>query len=125
MLDDFNREGLGIEVDFSLPAQSVIRSLNKIIEWRGKPGTIGVDNGPEYISCKQLIWAEKQGITIQHIQPGQPLGSRLIKFYSWKSMVAATAVAERKTMGHLSYRVATRRQSLSLPNMISMRLRFM
>ncbi len=35
VLDDFNREGLGIEVDFSLPAERVIRSLNRIIEWRG------------------------------------------------------------------------------------------
>jgi putative transposase len=39
VLDDFNREGLGIEVDFSLPAERVIRSLDRIIEWRGKPGT--------------------------------------------------------------------------------------
>jgi len=37
--------------------------------------------------------------------------------------VAARAMAERKTLGQRSYRVATRRQSLSLPNMISMRLR--
>ena len=32
VLDDFNREGLGIEVDFSLPAEHVIRCLNQIIE---------------------------------------------------------------------------------------------
>ena len=38
VLDDFNREGLGIEVDVSLPAERVIRSLDRIIEWRGKPG---------------------------------------------------------------------------------------
>ena len=72
VLDDFNRKGLGIEVDVSLPAERVIRSLDTIIEWRGKPGTIRVDNGPEYISGKLLIWDEKRGITIQHIQPGQP-----------------------------------------------------
>jgi len=38
VLDDFNREGLGIEVDFSLPAERVIRSLDRIIDWRGEPG---------------------------------------------------------------------------------------
>ena len=32
----YNREGLGIEVDFSLPAVRVVRSLNQIIEWRGR-----------------------------------------------------------------------------------------
>ena len=37
VIDDYNREGLGIEVDFSLPAGRVIRALDQIIEWRGKP----------------------------------------------------------------------------------------
>jgi len=82
VLDDFNREGLGIEVDFSLPAERVIRSLDRIIEWRGKPNTIRVDNGPEYISGKLLIWAEKLGITIQHIQPGQPQQNAYIERYN-------------------------------------------
>ena len=31
VIDDFNHEGLGIEVDFSLPAERVVRSLNRII----------------------------------------------------------------------------------------------
>ena len=44
VLDDFNREGLAIEVDFSLPAARVVRTLNQIIEWRGKPMGIRVDN---------------------------------------------------------------------------------
>ena len=44
VLDDFNREGLGIEIDFSLPAERVVRALNRIIEWRGKPLAIRVDN---------------------------------------------------------------------------------
>jgi putative transposase len=50
VLDDFNRERLGIEVDFSLPAERVVHSLNQIIEWRGKPLAIRVDNGPDYVS---------------------------------------------------------------------------
>ena len=72
VLDDFNREGLGIEVDFSLPAERVIRSLERIIEWRGKPSTIRVDNGPEYISNALKDWALEQGITISYIEPGNP-----------------------------------------------------
>ena len=46
VIDDFNREGLGIEVDFSLPSERVIRSLDRIIEWRGKPATIRCDTAP-------------------------------------------------------------------------------
>lgn len=37
IIDDFNREGLAIEVDFSLPSARVIRALDQVIEWRGKP----------------------------------------------------------------------------------------
>jgi putative transposase len=37
VIDDFNREGLSIEVDFSLPSERVIRTLERIMEWRGSP----------------------------------------------------------------------------------------
>jgi putative transposase len=69
VIDDFNREGLGMEVDFSLPAVRVVRALNRIIEWRGKPKVIRSDNGPEYIGHVLANWAEKHGVTIQ---PGKP-----------------------------------------------------
>jgi len=36
VLDDFNREALAIEIDFSLPFERVIRALNQLIEWRGQ-----------------------------------------------------------------------------------------
>jgi putative transposase len=44
VLDDFNREGLCMELDFSPPAERVVRSLNQIIEWCGKPQAIRIDN---------------------------------------------------------------------------------
>jgi len=44
VIDDFNREALGIEVDFSLTSERVVRSLDQIIAWRGKPCVIRADN---------------------------------------------------------------------------------
>jgi putative transposase len=72
VIDDFNREALGIEVDFSLPSERVIRSLEQIIAWRGCPGVIRCDNGPEYISAALQIWASRRGVRIEYIQPGNP-----------------------------------------------------
>lgn len=46
LLGDFNRDGHEIKFVFSLPAERVIRSLDRTIEWRGKSGIIRVDNGP-------------------------------------------------------------------------------
>ena len=72
VIDDFNREALGIEIDFSLPSERVIRSLEQIMEWRGTPEVLRCDNGPEYVSAIMIEWAEKKGIRIEYIQPGKP-----------------------------------------------------
>lgn len=72
VIDDYNREGLGIEVDLSLPALRVIRALDRIIEWRGKPRAIRCDNGPEYLSSHLVTWAQNHRIQLQYIQPGKP-----------------------------------------------------
>ena len=44
VIDEFNREGLHIEVDTSLPAARVIRALNELVEVRGAPLSIRLDN---------------------------------------------------------------------------------
>lgn len=72
VLDDFNRKGLCIEVDFSLPAQRVVRSLNQTIEWRVQPQTIRVNNSPEHVSGKLLEKAEKRDVRLENTQLGKP-----------------------------------------------------
>jgi len=72
VIDDFNREALGIEVDFSLPSERVIRTLKQIIGWRGKPSAIRCDNGPEYLSAAIVEWAGAWDIKLEYIQPGKP-----------------------------------------------------
>ena len=72
VIDDFKREGLTMEAGISLPSIRVIRCLNQIIEWRGKPTVIRSDNGPEFISHEYTEWACKQGIRLEYIQPGNP-----------------------------------------------------
>jgi len=64
VVDDFNREALAIDIDLSLPAERVVRALDRVIEWRGKPLTIRSDNGSEYIGCALTNWAERQGFDL-------------------------------------------------------------
>jgi len=82
VIDDYNREGLGIEIDFSLPAPGVIRALDRIIEWRGQPLEIRCDNGPEYISQLLKEWAEGRGIGLRFIQPGKPQQNAYVERYN-------------------------------------------
>ncbi len=82
VIDDFNRESLGIEIDLSLPSERVIRALNQIIEWRGKPSTLRCDNGPENISGVIQAWAARRGISISYIQPGKPQQNAYIERFN-------------------------------------------
>ncbi len=91
VIDDYRREGLAIEAGFSLPAIRVIRTLNQLIEWRGKPAVLRCDNGPEFISHEFTGWAKKRDIRIEYIQPGKPQQNAYIERhnrtirYSWVS----------------------------------------
>ena len=82
VIDDHNREGLGIDVDLSLTSARVVRSLNQIIEWRGKPKTLRCDNGPEYISQIIKEWAAQQEIELRYIQPGKPTQNAYIERFN-------------------------------------------
>ena len=82
VLDDYNREGLGIEVDFSLPGPRIIRSLEQIIEWRGAPRVIRSDNGSEMCSAEFQTWAARRGIELVFIQPGKPTQNAYIERFN-------------------------------------------
>jgi putative transposase len=82
IIDDCNREALAIEIDTSLSSKRVIRVLNKVIEQRGKPKVIRVDNGPEFTSKDLELWARDQQIEIQFIQPGRPMQNGFIERFN-------------------------------------------
>ena len=82
VIDDATRTVLAIEIDTSISAKRVIRTLDRIIEQQGKPKTIRVDNGPEFTSITFSVWAKEQGITVQYIQPGKPMQNGYIERFN-------------------------------------------
>ncbi|PMG45077.1 transposase [Shewanella sp. 10N.286.52.B9] len=82
VIDDYHREALAIEVDSSLPAQRVIRVLDRIAAYRGYPKRLRQDNGPEFISHALEIWAEQHGIKLDFIKPGKPTQNAFIERFN-------------------------------------------
>lgn len=72
VIDEANREALAIEVAQSIPTTLLIRTLDRLIDWYGPPKSIRMDNGPEMTSHAFVAWAQRQGIALNHIEPGQP-----------------------------------------------------
>lgn len=82
VVDDYNREALAIEIDLNLPAQRIIRVMDRVAAWRGYPAKIRMDNGPELTSVKMAEWAEEHGVELKFIQPGKPTQNSYVERFN-------------------------------------------
>ena len=66
IIDDCNREALHVEIDFSLPSNRVVWVLNHLINKRGKPKKIRMDNGPEFIAHITNDWSKMHNVDFKY-----------------------------------------------------------
>ena len=82
LIDDYNREGLTIEIDTSLRASRLIRVFERLQAERGLPDILRVDNGPEFLAGEFVQWMTDHGVFIQYIQPGKPNQNAFIERFN-------------------------------------------
>jgi putative transposase len=70
---------MAVEVDLTLPATRVSRTLERIAAWRGYPATLRLDNVPEFIALALAKWAECKVISLDLIQPGRRMHNGFIE----------------------------------------------
>jgi putative transposase len=72
ILDEGVREALDIVIDTSIQSGRVVRALDAVVSWRGRPTAIRCDNGPEFLADVFVDWCKANQVEPRYIQPGKP-----------------------------------------------------
>jgi len=84
LVDNFTRESLAIRVGQRLTGDDVVQVLEGVTKQHGKPETIRVDNGPEFISKSLDLWAFWNGVKLDFSRPGKPTDNAFIESFNGK-----------------------------------------
>ena len=84
IIDEYTRECLAILVKRRITSQDVIDQLFQLFIFRGIPGHIRSDNGPEFTAKAIRRWLNHIGVETLFIEPGSPWENGYIESFNGK-----------------------------------------
>ncbi|NIM96807.1 MAG: IS3 family transposase [candidate division Zixibacteria bacterium] len=82
IVDNHTRESLAIHVSQRIRGCEVVEVLERAVKEHGKPQTIQVDNGPEFISKDVDLWAYWNHVKLDFSRPGKPTDNAYIESFN-------------------------------------------
>jgi putative transposase len=82
LVDNHTRESLALHVAQRIRGMEVGEVLERVSKEHGKPRTIQVDNGPEFISKDVDLWAYWNHVKLDFSRPGKPTDNAYIESFN-------------------------------------------
>ena len=82
VVDCFTREALSTAPRTNYRAYQVVDELDRLCRLRGKPGSIRVDNGPEFAGRLLDQWAYLNKVELDFSRPGKPSDNAYIEAFN-------------------------------------------
>ncbi len=82
LVDNHTRESLAIHVGQGIRGIDVVGVLEGVVKQHGRPQTIQVDNGPEFISKDLDLWAYWNKVKLDFSRPGKPTDNAFIESFN-------------------------------------------
>jgi putative transposase len=82
VIDDYNKEKLPVEIDLPLTSNRIVWVLNQLINRKGKPKQIRIDNSPEFIAHNANDWSKMQEIEFKYIQAVKPRQNAFVERFN-------------------------------------------
>lgn len=84
IVDEYTRECLAIEIDWSLIGRDLVNTLRYLFDVRGKPKHIRSDNGPEFIAHEVQSWLASNKVGPLFIAPASPWENGYVESFNGK-----------------------------------------
>ena len=81
VLDVYTREALALRADGRFNAEMVVKVLDELKSRRGVPGSVRVDNGPEFAGRMLDLWAYCNAVTLDFSRPGKPTDNAFVESF--------------------------------------------
>jgi putative transposase len=82
LVDNHTRESLALRVGQRVRGIDVVKVLERVVDGRGRPSSIRVDNCPEFISKDLDRWAYWNKVTLDFSRPGKPTDNTFVESFN-------------------------------------------
>jgi len=82
LVDNCTREALALHAAPRIRGIHVVQVLEQVAKIHGLPGSIQVDNGPEFISKDVDLWAYWNNVKLDFSRPGKPTDNATIESFN-------------------------------------------